>query len=66
MRVPLTFWLIFRSYCDLVYLVLFGGKCPFRCLVVSRLGLHFLPTAIDLARFTGVFIFVHRYCTSND
>ena len=26
-----------------------------------RLGLYFLPNALDLAHFTGVFIFVRRY-----
>ena len=35
-------------------------KVPFRCLVEPRLALHFLPNAVDLLRFTGVFIFARH------
>ena len=35
--------------------VLFGGKCHFRCLGGPKLGLHFLPNAVDLVLFTWCF-----------
>ena len=33
---------------------------PFRCLTEPRLGLHFVPNAVDLVRLTSVFIFIRR------
>ena len=53
----LVFFFFFLFFCFFVFSSF---------LIRSRLGLHFLLNAVDLARFTGVFISVRQYCSQYD